>query len=721
MKLRASVLAALLFVAACSSDGTADRDGGDDVAVAEDEVALVALSTRPEAVSGDGVLVGLTGVDSTEDLTFTVDDSDVTDVFVEEIEAADVVVAGMVQGLQPGEHEIEVLRDGEVLASLTVTAHPSTGPIFSGPHQTPFVCTTEANGLGPAVDDDCSALTSISWVYFTDDEEADPLPLEDPAQLPADVATVELDGADVPLVVRVERGVINRSIYEIAALEPAPDRSAPPRTWDDSVWNQRLVYEFGGGCGTGYHQGRFLGHDLNRDVLGRGYAVATSTLNVFQTACNDVLSAETALMVKEHFIENYGYPVHTIGVGGSGGAIQQHLIAQNYPGILDAISPAVPFPDAITIAPGVSDCGLLAELWATPEGRSFTDEQRLAVQGHGTLAFCDTWRRTFLDAVDPSKGCKGSIPDELVYDPEENPTGARCTLQDSGANLFPKDPETGFAQRPLDNVGVQYGLEALLAGTITVDQFLDLNEDIGSYDIDGNLVPERVPAPVEAIEAAYARGRVLHGDGNLLRIPILSANAYTDLSVDIHDRFRAFSTRDRMAEALGERPTNFVLWTRQGTSIAELVSPESLPIGEMVAHLDAWLDAIADEDELPDEDDVEGWQELLGRTRPDGLTDDCITPDGERIAADDVYDGDNACTEAYPIHGDPRTAAGAPRRNDIVKCALQPADPTLYEGVTFTDEQAARLEAVFPDGVCDYSKPGIGQVPLEGTWLSFGS
>jgi hypothetical protein len=28
-----------------------------------------------------------------------------------------------------------------------------------------------------------------------------------------------------------------------------------------------------------------------------------------------------------------------------------------------------------------------------------------------------------------------------------------------------------------------------------------------------------------------------------------------------------------------------------------------------------------------------------------------------------------------------------------------------------------RLEAIFPNGVCDYSKPGVGQVPLRGTYL----
>ena len=38
------------------------------------------------------------------------------------------------------------------------------------------------------------------------------------------------------------------------------------------------------------------------------------------------------MVAKEHFSEAYGLPRFTIGAGGSGGAIQQLLVAQNYPG-----------------------------------------------------------------------------------------------------------------------------------------------------------------------------------------------------------------------------------------------------------------------------------------------------------------------------------------------------------------------------------------------------
>ena len=96
--------------------------------------------------------------------------------------------------------------------------------------------------------------------------------------------------------------------------------------------------------------------------------------------------------------------------------------------------------------------------------------------------------------------------------------------------------------------------------------------------------------------------------------------------------------------------------------------------------------------------------------------------DGVHLVGDDVYDGlspDNtACTATYPIHGDPRTAAGAPLANDIVKCTLGPVDAGAY-GVPFTTAQADRLAGIFEKGVCDWSVPGVGQVPLLDTWLRY--
>jgi hypothetical protein len=62
--------------------------------------------------------------------------------------------------------------------------------------------------------------------------------------------------------------------------------------------------------------------------------------------------------------------------------------------------------------------------------------------------------------------------------------------------------------------------------------------------------------------------------------------------------------------------------------------------------------------------------------------------------------------------------AGAPLTNDIVKCQLKPIKFAEYK-VTFTDAQKARLKAIFPAGVCDYTKPGVGQGPIKGTYQRY--
>ena len=71
------------------------------------------------------------------------------------------------------------------------------------------------------------------------------------------------------------------------------------------------------------------------------------------------------------------------------------------------------------------------------------------------------------------------------------------------------------------------------------------------------------------------------------------------------------------------------------------------------------------------------------------------------------------------IHGDPRTAAGEPLRDDVIACTRKPIDPADYGPVTLSDEDRRRLEAVFPDGVCDWTKPSVGEQPPTGTWRRY--
>ena len=727
------VVAVSLLAAACSDD----PDVGEPAATGDDDdtpaVTLTALSTRPEFVTGGDVLVQVEAAsDNDAAPTFTVDGDDV-DATVYDDQAGRTVA--LISGLAKGDHEIAV-DVGDDSATLDVTNHPTTGPLFSGEQQPMPVCTTDLYGLGPATDDLCSAESKVTWSYRrTDGEVAD---LTDPMTVPDDVVTIE-DGpnAGKPFIMRTERGVLNRGIYAITVLDPEPKPDAvDTQGWDQTTWNGRLVYLFGGGCGVTYTQGFYLLGEADPTLLTAGYAVATSTLNTFQVACNDIVSAETALMVKEHFSETYAPPTFTIGNGGSGGAIQQFLVTQNYPGILDAVTASVPFPDAFSIAPGVVDCVLLNAYYRIDTGTALDADQRAAINGHLTDKTCNSWEGTFARNLKPDDGCSldalgaarrnipgipeggpPKIPEDMMWS-EENPTGLRCTLQDGTVNVLGTDPATGYANRPVDNTGVQYGLEALNEAAITVDQFLDLNDQIGGADINGELIPERMVAEDEHVETVYGSGRVSEGVGDLLNIPIIAANIYTDDQGDIHDRFRAFSLRDRLEAAAGGDAPNYMIWTRGLPKDKTLVDSltGTVNLSDMVPTVDDWLTALA-------EDDGSGSRaEQLERTRPEAAVDNCIDANGERVSGLDVYDGPGPCTDPYPISGDPRTAAGTPRRNDMGKCHLQTVEDALagdLYAVDFDDDQQRRLTEIFPDGVCDYTQEAAGWVEVDGTWQSF--
>lgn len=676
-------------------------------------LAIEVLSSRPGMVTGGDakVAVHLPARAGDQPLLVTLNGEDVTDRFSPDGQGRRTA---LLEGLAEGENVLTA-GVGTDSAEITLVNSPRSGPVFSGPQQPLIVCSTEELGLGPPLDDDCAAETVTTWSYVAEDGSVKPL--EDPGSLPDDVGATSVGGEEVPHVIREERGTINRSIYRITVLDPDPDPDTP---WDPTGWNGRLVYSFGGGCGATYGQGdESLVGEPDAALLASGYAVATATFNTFQWTCNDVLSAETMMMVKEHFTETYGRPVFTIGEGASGGAIQQLLIAQNYPGLLDALVPVIPFPDAVSIAPGVGDCGLLTRFYASDAGRDWTEAQKAAVNGHQTSRTCQLWTVTFLPSGVPDTGCDPDIPEERIYDAGTNPDGLRCTVWDINQNVWQVDDDTGHANRPLDNTGVQYGLNALNQGTIGFEQFIELNDSIGSLDDDGRWRAGRVEADEETIERAYATGRVLQATEELRRIPIIAVDLYTDPLGDIHDRQRLFAIRDRLRRADGTPSPNYVIWTRPGQTTADLADPTAATSSvatDAIVALDAWLSELA-EDGSDDDPALK-----LERARPQQAVDTCTTPGGTRITGERVYEQGSLCAETYPVAGDPRTGAGAPLRNDVLKCALVPVEDAVASGVyqfAVSDGQRSRLEEVFPEGVCDWSRPGTGTTELRGTWLDY--
>jgi Tannase-like family of unknown function (DUF6351) len=669
----------------------------------DDRDAIESLSAKPRFVTGGDVLVAIEVPRSVSlgRVEVELNGDDVTDAF--SLSADDPRrLVGLVDGLRLGRNELIASEDrspgrDREFGDLTLRNHPISGPLFSGPYQTPFICRTTASGLDAPTDPvTCSAPTRVSWFYRATNNTFKPL--ANPTDRPADlVQTTTRSGETVDYVVRVESGVINRSVYHWAVLAAGGETG--------NGWNDRLVYEFGGGCGTGYHQGALpAGSVLDHAVLSQGYAKASSTLNVLQTACNDVLSAETLMMVKERIAEGLlAPPVWTMGWGGSGGAIQQIMIAENYPGLLDGLVPSATFQDTQLADP--TDCRLLNRYFAG-SGAGLTAAQRLAISGYRTAGSCNLWDLFFADVIVADVGCDPSVPAALIYNAATNPSGARCTLWDSLVNIWGRDPATGFARRTLDNVGVQYGLQALQEGAITVDQFLDLNERIGGYDNDGKPQPGRSVADPKALQTAYRTGRIVLGHGGLGDVPILDIRTYTDNLADFHTYIHSYVVRERLRENAGSA-SNQVMWRAAPASTAAMTAAARVTMA-------TWLDNLA-----ADESNHSSSKKLL-RAKPTEAVDACWNPASQRIDDPAEIDATGPCTQLYPPAATPRLRAGSPLESGVIKCRLRRPRLSDY-GVAFTPAQAERLQAVFPDGVCDYGKRGVGQRRMKETWLSYGS
>ena len=686
---------------------------------AGDAAQITTVSARPDMVSGGDVLVRVTPPPGAADATVTVlaAGRDVTGDFRR---LDDGALEGLVRGLAPGAHVLEARTAGGPAARLEVVNHPVAGPVFSGPHERPFVCETDrfellsGETLGDPLDEDCSVERRVDYVYRSADDGALKA-LADPAARPADLArTVTLAGVEAPYIVRVETGAINRAIYQIAMLHDPANEPEPDPWQAPAGWNRRLVYTFGGGCVNGwYRQGASTGGVTDDVMLRQGYAVASASLNVFGNNCNDLLAAETMMMVKERFVEAYGPPRFTIGWGCSGGSYQNHQIADNYPGLLDGIIPGCSFPDVISgTVPFVTDARLLNRYFRETTGVPFTEEEQRAVSGFLVLATMPNVSRN-AGRITVGEFCPDVLPEALRYDPETNPEGARCSVFDHAVNVLGRDPETGFARRPLDNIGVQYGLGALNAGVISPEQFLDLNARVGGYDQDGNFQAERTAADPEALRAVYETGRVTHGGGGLATTPIIDYRAYSDdrENGDVHVRYHSFSMRDRLQRANGRADNHVMLVEDDRHGLYSTASPVAQ---EALRQMDAWLGALAaDESSDPA-------VERVARARPADLVDACWSRDDDPVKiAEPMVRGRGRCEELYPSAPGPREVAGAPVGSDVLKCRLKPVDPDDYD-VDLTAEQRAALEQVFVGGVCDWSQPGVGQAAPPDTWLRFG-
>lgn len=713
MKRKVLVAAALAaFAAAAYADG-----GG---------LEIRTLSTPAERVSGGDVLVEIANARKGAPKV-RLNGRDVSAAFRPGERAGTFV--GLVSGLELGRNRLSA--GGE---TLEIINYPLAGPITSGPHIEPFICQTHSFVLPdgtpytaqPVTGADCAAPTKITYLYMPLGGSAF-VPLLSADPLPPNVAmTRTTTGATVRFIVRVETATINRGIYQSAVLhdptvDPQPSPFTPP-----AGWNRRLIAVQGFGCPGGWYiQGASIGslafggmdfHLLSPARLGEGYATFSNTLQHPSNNCNSVLAGEAAMMSKEHFIETYGVPRYTVSAGCSGGSYGSIQLADALPGLIDGALIACTFPDPLSIALSGSDGHLLVKYFADhPSG--FTNAQKVAISGYkfsgsdGMLAFIDAARQS--GRTDPVPGRQSpingyvsapfnaAVPAALRYHPVTNPRGARGTVYDAARNVYGVDRHTGFALRPFDNVGVQYGLQALNAGVITPQQFLDLNEGVGGFDQDANFVAPRSAGDRGAIRRAHQSGLQFAGNGGLASIPLVDITGIYNDDSAYHYQWFHFATRERMAGANGHTD-NHVMWRG------------NVPYAEAWNMFIAWVEAIAADTSRGSA------REKIARNKPDNAVDGCWASATQFIAEPQTFgaEPESMCNTLFPSYAFPRYVAGGPLAADILKCRLQRVERRDY-AVSFSDAEFDRLTRIFPHGVCDWSKKGIGQTGVV-PWASFG-
>jgi len=718
---------------------------------------VVSVSGPPQYVSGGAVRIRVVvpAATSPAGVKVTLNGADVTQSFAPD----DVVphaLEGVLMGLPLGASTVDASVPGPGNAApdrakLTLTNYPIAGPMFSGPHQKVFLCTSSgdrgAAQLGPALDADCGTATIVSFKYRTTGGQWKPY--DSAAARPVDMAqTTTSDGRTVDFVVRWERGTIDRFIYSIATLSPGSQDVATP---DLSAWNRKAIFYFEGGVGIGHYQG---GPNQSQMLypfgLGQGYAVLYSTGDKTGVHYNLQLGGEAAIMVKSRFVTAYDDPLYTLGLGGSGGAIQQYVYGQDYPGLIDGAVPQYSFPDMVTQTIHVGDCELLerwmdfkvlanaASPWRTWTNRSLLEGLNASstvsnpyaalmpyMPARGSDECINGWRGLSPLALNPLYGTAPGVTAVQQATTEWTHWGDLVNIYGTDA--------TGYARSPWDNVGVQYGLQALRDGSLTPAEFLDLNANVGSWKEPKDMIQEGCPfiatacpgsidvwsarnmnlspdggatpalrreGNLQAMHAAYRSGMVFVGRTD---IPIIDWRNYLEESLNMHNSHQSFASRQRMLNEDGDA-SNQVIWF---TDARPAVAFDQTPMAIQV--MDGWLGNIRTHPGL-----------TVAQNKPAAAVDSCFATNGTLIAAGDhVWNGilDNqpagACTQAFPIHETSRIVAGGPIEGGVFKCYLKPVEWAIAQGLygawNATKAEVDRLKQIFPTGVCDYSLGDAGR------------
>ncbi|MEX2459465.1 MAG: DUF6351 family protein [Actinomycetota bacterium] len=655
------------------------------------------LSNRADLISGGDALVAIRAVRSggmggMSGVKVTLGRRDVTRAFSMRPNAR---FEGLVTGLALGRNVLTARLPNGSAARITITNHPRGGPVFSGPHVQPWVCQEGA------LDAACNMATTYEWQYRNVTGSLRPY---DPASPPNDMATTTTDqGVTVPFIIRIETGYQDRDQYRIAVLY---DPARPWAPWaPQRQWNHKLLITHGASCGIDHqagtapsvtgdtvaYEGVGLSSSSPTEALARGFAVMSTALNNAGHNCNIVTQAESMVMAKEHLVETYGELRYTIGTGCSGGSLTQQQVANAYPGLYQGILPQCSFPDAWSTGSQLIDYQLVRDYVENPgrwgPGIHWTPVELAAVEGHPNHVNSITLSTLYYTSLgDPTNACAG-VEDAERYHPQSNPKGVRCTLADYMVNVFGRRAKDGFAGRPLDNVGVQYGLDAMHRGLISIAQFVDLNARIGGSNIDAVPTAERTAADRPALARAYRSGAINQAN-NLDRVAIIDLRGPDPGA--FHDAYRSFAVRARLEREHGTYE-NHVIWE----GAIPLIGDVNYTVFGLIA-MDRWLAAV-EKDRRP----IPLARKII-LNRPADVHDQCTDGQGHVLMGE-------TCPLLVQSYTTPRVVAGESLTTDRNKCSLKPHRRSDYFPIEFTNAQWAELRSAFPTGVCDWSRPGVDQ------------
>ena len=207
---------------------------------------------------------------------------------------------------------------------------------------------------------------------------------------------------------------------------------------------------------------------------------------------------------------------------------------------------------------------------------------------------------------------------------------------------------------------------------------------------------------------------MLNGGGGLAYTPVIDFRGYADMQPggNDHPRFMSFSTKERLLKANGHLD-NFVMLTVDGDQYG-LFSTNDPQVQEAFRQMDSWLTALVQDasDEgrstRPGARGPPTWWTRAGRRCP-GAAEDRRGAEGLRRA------------EPLPgaVSRRARSRAVWPARTsatDIIKCQLKPIAAGRLHARRSRAAEMDRLQRIFPDGVCDWSKPGVAQRKPLGPW-----